>query len=89
MATNLRLRADVAAAVKSEAARTGRSQQDIIRTAIEAYLARAGTPPTSAREANDSLGLIPPRSPWRRATKRIRLAPGVSSTELLGREDRI
>ncbi|TAM70430.1 MAG: ribbon-helix-helix protein, CopG family [Microbacteriaceae bacterium] len=89
MPTNLRLRPEVAAAVKSEAARTNRSQQDIMRTAIETYLIGDSTSSAAAREPNTGLGLIPPRSPWRQATTRIHLAPGVSSTDLLGRDDRI
>ncbi|HEY5221659.1 MAG TPA: ribbon-helix-helix protein, CopG family [Microbacteriaceae bacterium] len=94
MATNLRLRPDVAAAVKAEAARTGRSQQDVMRDAIEAYLTADATSPGSAPVPDEvaglaNLGLIPPRAAWRRAATRIRLAPGVSSSDLLDRKDRI
>ncbi|MEO8907238.1 MAG: CopG family transcriptional regulator [Microbacteriaceae bacterium] len=96
MATNLRLRATLAAAVKSEAARTGRSQQDVMRDAIESYLGGDGPPPavatpvtTAVTVPGTDLGLIPPRTPWRQATERIRLDDGTSSIDLLDRDDRI
>lgn len=86
MPTNLRLRPDLADAVKSEAARTGRSQQDVMRDAIERYLASGGG--TSAHTPSVS-DILPPRTPWREAAKRIRLPQGTNSLDLLDREDRI
>jgi hypothetical protein len=49
MATNLRLRADAEAAVRAEAERSNRSQQDVIRAAIASYLhLDAAEPPSPA-----------------------------------------
>ncbi len=41
MATNLRLRPDVVDALRDAAVRAGRSQQDLVREAIERYLGLA------------------------------------------------
>lgn len=43
MATNLRLRPEAETALRKEAERTGRSQQDLIREALDRYLS-IGTP---------------------------------------------
>lgn len=94
VATNLRLSEQAAAAVKAEAERTGRSQQDVIRSAVDEYLA-----PPSARVVEAASGegpswradLIPPKTPFRTVplNKRITLPDGMTSLDLLDREDRI
>lgn len=77
MATNLRLRPDAEEAVRAEAARTGKSQQDVIREAVDRYL---GLAPMSER-------LRSPRSAYREPEP---VALGErSSTELLARDDRV
>ncbi len=91
MATNLRLRRDAEEALRLEAERTGRSQQDVIREAIDRHL---GLLPNKAlRGELDALiesGMVrPPRTPYRRATKRITLPDGLTSADLLDRHDRI
>ncbi|CAN5859965.1 hypothetical protein BH23ACT2_BH23ACT2_30060 [soil metagenome] len=91
MATNLRLRPDAADALRREAQRTGRSQQDVIRAAIDRHLSL-----TPAGTQADDLGVLVaagavrrPRIAYRRATTRLPLPPGVRGTDLLDRHDRI
>ncbi|MBJ7458366.1 MAG: ribbon-helix-helix protein, CopG family [Thermoleophilaceae bacterium] len=91
MATNLRLSKQAAAAVKAEAERTGRSQQDVIRTAVDAYLAppSATTPPEREPSWRDQL--IPPKTPFRTIpeSEMIIMPEGMTSLDLLDREDRV
>jgi hypothetical protein len=95
MATNLRLRADAATALQEHAESTGMSQQEIIRRAIDAYLAREAGHPTSAVEASaesrggGAPGILPPRHPFLVAERLIELPPDVTSADLLDRNDRI
>lgn len=98
MATNLRLRADAEAAVRAEAERSNRSQQDVIRAAIASYLHLDGaeppapaepptsTAPTEGQAAPDRL--LPPRSRFARAGQRLLLPTSMRSSDLLGRTDR-
>ena len=67
MATNLRLRPELATALREEAARTGRSQQALVREALELYL---GIPPIRprgpSREELIAAGAVkPPRAALR------------------------
>lgn len=128
MATNLRLRPETEEALRLEAERTGRSQQEIIREALDLHLGlrepgsyrtrgiqdltavydvgRSEAPPDSYRMpstvqrketgAMDELtallatgALLPPRTPFRTATRRLRLPPGVTTAALMDREDRL
>ncbi len=90
MATNLRLGPATEDALRAESARTGRSQQQLIREAIDQYLDIE-----TAHERHDletlyrSGVILPARSPYRRATDLISLPPGMTSADLLDREDRI
>jgi hypothetical protein len=91
MATNLRLRRDAADAVRLEAERTGRSQQDVIRDAVDRHL---GLKPIQTSEDElDALvafkGVRRPRSAYRKASSLLSLPSGVTSAELLDRRDRI
>lgn len=88
MATNLRLSDAAAKAVKAEAKRSGRSQQDIIREAVDRYL--AAPEPHAAPPASGSLRdmIIPPRTPFKHDIVPINLPEGVTSLDLLDREDR-
>ena len=88
---NLRLAPDAEEAVRREAQRTGRSQQDVIREAVSRHL---GLPVGDG--ARGDLGTLvstgtvrPPRVPYRRVVKRLSLPPGITSTDLLDRDDRI
>lgn len=86
MATNLRLRPDAAEALKAEATRLGRSQQDVIRAAVDAYL-------SSPQDGHAVPGAAPsataPRKPWARPSRRVTLPKNASSLDLLDRDDRI
>lgn len=87
MATNLRLSESAAAAVRREAERTGRSQQDVIRAAVDAYLA----PPSQHPRGSFRDQLIPPERPFETVPfeERLKLPEGVTSLDLLDREDRL
>lgn len=91
MATNLRLRPDAEEAVRVEAERSGRSQQEVIRDAIDHQLGLGAKPgPTGELAALVAAGTVrAPATPYRKASKRIKLPSGVSSADLLEREDRI
>ncbi len=90
MATNLRLRPEVETALREEAERTGRSQQALIREALESFLGLAPNKPTG-RTLDDLIaaGVVKlPREPFRRAPRLLQLPDGVTTTDLLDREDR-
>ena len=94
MATNLRLSHDAEEAVRAEARRSGRSQQEVIRAAINRYLSLApeedGGQQKSDLDQLIAAGLVrPPRTPYRRPRRRLRLPGGVTSADLLDRSDRI
>jgi hypothetical protein len=91
MATNLRLRPDAQDAVRAEAARTGRSQQDLIRTAVDEYLHLAPTEVghTDVEVLMGTGQVLPPRSVFRQADELIALPRAVSSLDLLDRDDRV
>jgi hypothetical protein len=90
MATNLRLRPEAESALREASARTGRSQQDLIREALDRYLGVGDPQPASGSvEQLIAAGILrPARTPYRRPSKRLTLPPGVTSLDLLDREDR-
>ena len=91
MATNLRLRADAERALRREAERTGRSQQDLIREAVDRYLGLAGDRPvTSDRDLVVSSGVaLPSRRAYEELDELVRLPDGLRTIDLLDREDRV
>lgn len=93
MATNLRLSPALETELRNEAERTGRSQQELIREALDRYLAQSGSHrPVAAAplERLVNLGLVrPPRTSGRRSKPRLQLLPGVDSLSLLDRDDRV
>lgn len=91
MAMNLRLSKDAEEAVRREAQRSGRSQQDVIREAIGRHLGLyVGDGPRNELSMLVSTGAVrPPRVPYRRIAKRLSLPPGTASADLLDRGDRI
>lgn len=91
MATNLRLRREAEEAVRAEAQRAGRSQQDVIREAVDRYLGLTsrGARTTELDELIASGAVLRPRVPYRRPRRRLTLPDGVSSAELLDRTDRL
>jgi hypothetical protein len=88
MAMNLRLNAEAEVALRAEAQRTGRSQQDILREALARHLGmlpgQGGVDPLIARGKVD-----PPRVPYRDVRPTLRLGQGESSVDLLDRDDRL
>lgn len=91
MATSLRLRPDAEQAVRTEAQRTGQSQQDLIREAVDQYLVfgRADVPRTDADALLARGALLPARGPFRRSECRLSLPEGTTSLDLLDRDDRL
>jgi len=91
VAMNLRLSPETQQAVRREAERSGRSQQEVVREAIDRHLALAAR--VDSRGDLDllvSTGTVrPPRVPYRQVPKRLTLPPGVASAGLLDRDDRI
>jgi hypothetical protein len=101
---NLRLRPDAEEELRAVASRTGRSQQDILRTAVDRYLSDPDAPPPSAAPTSPAAApaaggrdgllsaagtVLPPRTPYRRVTPTVSLPPGVTSLDLLDRDDRL
>lgn len=91
MATNLRLRPEAENAVRTEAQRAGRSQQDIIREAVDHYLGLTSRAARASKldELVASGMILQPRVPYRKPRRRLTLPDGVSSAELLDRTDRV
>jgi predicted DNA-binding protein len=91
MATNLRLSPEAEAALRAEAERSGRSQQAVIRDALDRLLGLAPPKPlaTELRELVATGEVDPPRVPYRRPRRRLSLPDGVTSADLLDRSDRL
>ncbi len=90
MATNLRLRREAEDAIRTEAARTGQSQQELIRAAVDAYLGLSETkPPRSEAEALVAThAALPARTPFFEVAQMLQLAEGVTTLGLLDRAER-
>lgn len=93
MATNLRLRPDAEAALRAESERSGRSQQQILRDALDRYLDLAsGDQSSGDQSSGDALfrsgALLPPRSSYQKVTPTTALPAGVTSLDLLDRDER-
>ncbi|MBA2640883.1 MAG: ribbon-helix-helix protein, CopG family [Nocardioidaceae bacterium] len=85
MATNLRLGAEAAEALRAAARASGRSQQDLLRDAVDRFL---GIGSTSARERAVASGLVRAPAPFVDTEPTVRLSDGESSLDLLERDDR-
>ena len=87
---NLRLPPDTAQALRERAAETGRSQQELVREAVDDYLG-LGSEVVPFRGSIEDLvarGLARrPDAPYREAIQPIVLPEGVTSLDLLQRED--
>ena len=88
MAMNLRLNAEAEAALRAAAARTGRSQQDLLREAVAQYLGLAADSSTIG-PVNAQGRVHAPRVPYRSVRPTLRLDPGERSIDLLDRDDRL
>ncbi|HET8930056.1 MAG TPA: CopG family transcriptional regulator [Acidimicrobiales bacterium] len=91
MAMNLRLGSEAEDALRREAQRTGRSQQEVVREAVNRHLGLVGGErPRSELGVLIATGTVrPPRTPYRKVTERLRLPPGTTTADLLDRGDRI
>lgn len=83
MSTNLRPDERAAAALRAAAAKSGRSQQELIREAVDRYLGL--DEPQSSRERALSQRLIKAPTPMRDVEPSIRLNPGTGTLDLLDR----
>lgn len=86
---NLRLRPDAEEALRIEAERSDRSQQDVLRAAVDRYLGiGAGRDVSQEDELITSGRVRPSRTPYRRVVPREDTASSVPTSELLDRDDR-
>jgi len=85
MATNLRLDGEAAAALRTAARASGRSQQDLLREAVDRFL---GLGSTTSRDRAVASGLVRAPSAFVDVEPSVQLSPGTSSLDLLERDDR-
>jgi hypothetical protein len=78
MAVNLRLRPEAAAALRGESERTGVSQQEILRHAVDEHLGLAHNAKPPWPDWVD-----PPAEPYREPTVRLTLPGGVTTMDIL------
>ena len=86
MSTNLRLSEELASALRDEAARRGRSQQDIVREAVAKELGMASE--STPMERAVRTGIVEAAEPFRDIEPTLTLPHGTHSLDLLDREDR-
>ena len=84
MATNLRLGDAAAAALRRAAEATGRSQQQLLREAVDQYLGLGS--PGSDRMRARAAGLVRPGTPFRDVTPTVQLPEGITTRHLLERD---
>jgi hypothetical protein len=85
---NLRLRPDAEAALRAEAERSHRSQQDVLRDAVDRYLGLSRAPGPAEDELVASGKVRPPRVAYRKVTPSEDARSDVPSLTLLDRDDR-
>jgi hypothetical protein len=90
MALNLRLRRDAEEALRAESERSGRSQQEILREAVDRYLGltAAAEPKQEWDHLITSGKVLPPRGAYRKVVPTKTLPAGQRTIDLLDREDR-
>jgi len=90
MATNLRLRPETEEALRAEAARTSRSQQEIIREAVDRYLGlgREFGPTNDAEALLGSGKVLPARTKFKVLVSLVELPAGAETAGLLDRHER-
>ncbi|WP_417564625.1 ribbon-helix-helix protein, CopG family [Microbacterium sp.] len=88
MAMNLRLQPEAAAALRAESERTGLSQQEILRRAVDEHLGLGAERP---RPRAWPEWVEPPAEPMREPRVLLHFPPGRSSTDVLDelREERL
>lgn len=90
MSTNLRLRPEAEDAVRAAAARTGRSQQELIREAVDRYLglSEAAAPRSETEAVIAAHGALPARTAYRELDALVALPAGTTTRDLLERDER-
>lgn len=90
MATNLRLRPETEAALRTEAARTSRSQQEIIREAVDRYLGldREFGPINDTEALVGGGKVLPARTKFKTLDSLVELPVGTDTAGLLDRHER-
>ena len=86
MSTNLRLSEELAGALRKEAARRGKSQQEIVREAIAKEVGLASE--LTSLEWAIRAGTVEAPDPFRDVEPTLTLPRGTHSLDLLDREDR-
>ncbi|WP_375477707.1 ribbon-helix-helix protein, CopG family [uncultured Jatrophihabitans sp.] len=86
MSTNLRLSEELAGALRAAAARSGRSQQEVVRSALAKELGLH--PELSPLERAVRAGLVEAPEPFVDHEPTLRLPKGMSSLDLLERDER-
>jgi predicted transcriptional regulator len=84
VATNLRLSDVTAAALRAAAERSGRSQQELLREAVERFLGLS--PDDSARGRAVRAGTVEPPTPFRDVMPTVELPRKLTSWDLLDRD---
>lgn len=85
MSTNLRLRPEATAALRDAARKSGRSQQDLLREAVDRYLGLSRD--VGTRDQAVAAGLVRPPSPFRDTKPALQLRRGTTSLSLLERDE--
>jgi len=85
MATNLRLTGEAAEALRDAAKRSGRSQQDLLREAVDRFLGL--NPDRSARQRAVQAGLVEAPSLFNDVVPSIQLPANVTTLVLLDRDN--
>lgn len=86
VSTNLRLTDEMVVALREASASSGRSQQEIVRAAIAKELGLA--PASSALARAVQSGLVKAPTPFQEVVEAVRLPDGVTTLDLLDRDDR-
>ncbi|CAN5377467.1 hypothetical protein BH24ACT9_BH24ACT9_15850 [soil metagenome] len=84
VATNLRLTGEAAAALREAAKRSGRSQQDLLREAVDRLLGL--NPDKSAHQRAVQAGIVEAPSLFADVTPSIELPANVTTLDLLDRD---
>lgn len=82
----MRLSPETALALKEASRATGRSQQDLIRDAVDRFLGIGNA--IGERERLIAAGAIIPGAPFKDVEPWLVLPPGMTSLDLLDRDDR-
>jgi hypothetical protein len=82
---NLRLSDDAARALRAASESSGRSQQDLLREAVDRYLGLS--PAATDRDRARAGGLVRPGTPFRDVSPTVRLPSGLTTRDLIDADD--